>query len=486
MPPSHPRWKEVDEKLQPDDHARIVLRQLAQVDPQPLYQLYHGVGHQPYDPLAMLRMVLYLLLKGIGSPARWFEEAKLNEAVQWLGYGYQPSRRTWYDFRDRMEGCIHDLHAQLVNIAADQQHLDPAIGVQDGTSVAACASRHRMVNDQTLAARRQLLQRIIDGSAGQDQAIPRWVPPTNTGRLNLAQRMDRARDVLDRRIKNNAEKPAEKRKDPAKILVSLSDPEAPFGRDKLKVYRPLYTVQYVIEPTSHLILGYQCEAAVCDTGTLAPMIDCVQQIVDGRLRCVMADAAYCTILDLQDCQQRDIELLAPVQTNSLSAPKKSTNGVGLSNRDQFVWDAEKKTYRCPSGHELNYHSKQLKKRHGGRLLTQFRYHCPGEHCASCSLAEGCVRNPSRGRTVTRMEGQELLDAQREKMEQPATKDRYKLRGQTVERGFADAKGNRRFDRYHGRGLRRARTETGLLVLAQNLLRLDQIQRNALNHDQNTT
>jgi len=481
MPPSHPRWKEIDEKLEPDDHARMVQRQLAQLDPQSLYQLYQGVGHQAYDPLAMLRMVLYLFLKGIGSPARWCEEAKLNEAVQWLGYGYQPSRRTWYDFRDRMEGCIHDLHAQLINIAVDRQQLDPAMGVQDGTSVAACASRHRMVNDQTLAARRQLLQELIDGSVDQDDMKPMWVPPTHTGRLNLAQRMDQAREVLDRRIKNNAEKPADKRKDAAKILVSLSDPEAPLGRDKLKVYRPLYTVQYVIEPTSHLILGYQCEAAVCDTGTLAPMIDRVQEIVGGRLQCMMADAAYCTILDLQDCQERGIELLAPVQTNSFSTPKKNTNGVGLSNRDQFVWDEEKKTYRCPARHELNYHSRQTKKRHGGRSLMQFRYHCPGEHCVSCQLAAGCVSNPSRGRTVTRMEGQELLDAQRERMTQPASKDRYKLRGQTVERGFADAKGNRRFDRYHGRGLRRARTETGLLVMAQNLLRLDRLQRNALNH-----
>ena len=486
MPPSHPRWKEIDGKLPSDDHARIVQRQLSQLDLQPLLQRYQGVGQAAYEPLAMLRMILYLLLKGIGSPAKWSEEAKLNEAVQWLGFGYQPSRRTWYDFRDRMHGCIDDLHAQLVNIAIDQQHLDPTIGVQDGTSFAACASRHRMVNDHTLATRSQFLQELTDDLVDQDQAIPVWVPPTHTGRLDLAQRMDQAREVLDQRIERNAEKPADKRKDPAKILVSLSDPEAPLGKDKLKVYRPLYTVQYVIEPTSHLIVGYQCEAAVCDTGTLAPMIDRVQEIVGGRLQCMMADAAYCTILDLQDCQEREIELLAPVQTNSFSTPKKSTKGVGLSNRDQFVWDEKKKTYHCPAGHELNYHSKQTKKRHGGRSLMQFRYHCPGEHCVSCPLADGCVSNPSRGRTVTRMEGQELLDAQQAKMEQPATKDRYKLRSQTVERGFADAKGNRRFDRYHGRGLRRARTETGLLVMAQNLLRLDRLQRNALNHDETKT
>ena len=486
MPPSHPSWKQIDAKLDSNDHARIVQRQIAQLDPQTLYKIYSGVGRQAYEPTAMLRMVLYLLLKGIASPARWFEEAKLNEAVQWLGYGYKPSRRTWYDFRDRVGDCIEDLHIQLIDIAIDQQHIDPTVGVQDGTFIAACASRHRMVNDQTLSARSEFLEELIDGTRGEDQAIPMWVPPTTSGRLELAHRMERAREVLDLRIEKNAGKPKDKRKAPEKILVSLSDPEAPLGRDKLKVYRPLYTVQYVIEPTSHLILGYQCEAAVCDTGTLTPMIDRVQEIVDGRLRCMMADATYCTILDLQDCRDRDVELLAPVQTNSFSKPKQSTNGVGLSNRDQFVWDDDKNTYRCPAGHELKYLSKQTKKRHGGRSLTQLRYHCGAEHCISCPLAASCVRNPSKGRTVTRMEGQELLDAQREKMERPEIKDKYKLRGQTVERGFGDAKGNRRFDRFHGRGLRRARAETGLLVMAQNVLRHDRLQRDPLNSDETKT
>jgi transposase len=483
LPPSHRKWKQIDQGLESNHHARIVQRQVDQFDPQTLYGLYRGVGRQAYDPTAMLKMVLYMLLKGIASPARWCEEAKLNEAVQWLGYGYQPSCRTWYDFRDRVGDCIEELHKQLIHNAMDQQLLDPSDGVQDGTSIAACASRHRMVNERTLVSRRQVLQELIDGSFGENEVQPMWVPKTMDGRLELALRMDRAREVLDERIKKNAEKPKDKRKDPTNIQVSLSDPEAPLGRDKLKVYRPLYTVQYVIEPTSHLILGYQCEADVSDAGTLVPMIDQLQGIVGGRLRCMMADAAYCTILDLQDCQDRGIDLLAPVQANSFSTPKQNTNGVGLSNREQFVWDEDKKTYRCPRGHELKYHSKQQKKRHGGRSLTQLRYQCGPEHCMNCPLAANCVRNPAKGRTVTRMVGQELLDAQREKMERPEMKARYKLRGQTVERGFADAKGNRRFDRYHGRGLRRARAETGLLVVAQNILRLDRLQRDKLTTDE---
>ena len=81
--------------------------------------------------------------------------------------------------------------------------------------------------------------------------------------------------------------------------------------------------------------------------------------------------------------------------------------------------------------------------------------------------------------IKRTEGEELLEAQREKMSTEKAKAVSRLRGQTVELGFGDAKGNRRVDRFHGRGVTRACGETGLLILAQNLLRLDKLQRDAL-------
>ena len=88
--------------------------------------------------------------------------------------------------------------------------------------------------------------------------------------------------------------------------------------------------------------------------------------------------------------------------------------------------------------------------------------------------------------IKRLEGQELLDAQRQKMATEEAKARYRLRAQTVELAFADSKGNRRLTRFHGRGPTRARTETGLMVVAQNLRRLDRIEQNLLNRDYNTT
>ncbi len=177
---------------------------------------------------------------------------------------------------------VEQLHIELVQLALRQEHLDPSTGVQDGTSIAACASPHRMVNEETLRKRQQLLGEVIAGTLPQDQELPKWVPPTATGRLELEGRMQGAAKVLAERISQNAEKSGDKRKDPAKIQVSLTDPIAPLGRDKRKTFRLLYTVQTVVDPTSHLVVSYSCDAAANDNGTLAPMIDKTQQIVGGR------------------------------------------------------------------------------------------------------------------------------------------------------------------------------------------------------------
>ena len=434
----------------------------------------------------LLKMVVYQYLKGRRSPATWFEEAKLNEAMQWLGRGYTPARRTWYDFRDRVGEAVDQLHKQVIENAIEQNVLDPEVGVQDGTSVAACASRHQMINQETLDRRRQLLSDVIAGTNPPPEPLPRWVPPTDFGREDLADRMQTAAKILEERIAKNAAKQSGKRKDPAKIQVSLTDPTAPLGRDKMKVFRPLYTVQYVVEPVSRLILSYGCDAAVTDTGTLIPMIDKTQEIVGGRLKTMMADAAYCSILDLRDCAARGVELLAPVQANSFTEKKKQSQANPQLSRDEFRFDAEKNRYQCPSGHELSYCGRERKQRHGERTLWESRYRCDPVHCGSCPLAAQCLRPGSSSRMVKRLEGQELLDAQREKMSQPEVQSRYALRGQTVELGFADAKAHRGLQRFHGRGIRRGRSETGLLVLAQNLLRLDRLQQDAQNSTEPAT
>ena len=475
MPSTHQRWQTIDAKLPLDDHARIVRRQVEQLDRAVLDQLYKGRGKRAFDPVALISMVLYQYLKGRRSPATWEEEARLNEAMQWLGFGYTPSRRAWYDFRDRISDIVEKLNTQIVKLAIAQKHVDATVLALDGTSIAACASRHQMVTQETLTKRRQLLTHVIDETLPQGQQVPKWVPPTQSGREDLLRRMEIAEETLAERIDENATKRTDKRKDPARIFVSLTDPVAPLGLDKRKTYRPLYTIQTMVAPASHIIVSYICEPRPTDSGTLIPMIDKTQPIVGKKLEKVLADGGYFSVLDLRDCLDRKIDLISPPPSNEKSRECKTPSGETQIPREAFRYCAQSNSYECPQGHRLTFQYREKKKRSGDRIVLQSNYQCKLSICQACPLASRCLQGKA-ARKIKRTEGEELVEEQRGKMSTEQSKTLYRLRGQTVELCFADSKGNRRVDRFHGRGLRRASCETGLMVLSQNLLRLDKLQR----------
>ena len=155
--------------------------------------------------------------------------------------------------------------------------------------------------------------------------------------------------------------------------------------------------------------------------------------------------------------------------------------MSASNRSELVWLEDEQTYRCPAGHKLEYQYKETANRAGGRKVTMFRYHCSPDYCAGCPLAAGCVKDQSRGRTMKRLEGQELLDAQRERMKEEEAQRIHRQRGSVVERAIADVKAHRDGRRLHGRGLSRARAEIGLLILAQNILTLHRLRKQLASH-----
>lgn len=407
------------------------------------------------------------------------QEARDHDAMKWLGRGYVPSRTAWYNFRDRAARFIEQVHTQIVQRAIDEELVDPTIGVQDGTSIAAAASRHRMINRSTLDKRIEILDAVIAETFTEE--TPNWVPPTASGRLDLRQRMDTASEVLNQRIQANAEKPRDKRKDPSKIVVSTSDPDAPLGRDKMKVYRPMYTVQLMVAAYSYIILSYLCEPSSTDAGTLAPMIDKTKAIVGDRLQEVHADCGYTSILDLKACRERNIQLVAPFA----ATPSKQKSDAEKIAREDFIWDAQNNCYRCPAGNDLKYLDRGRKQRQGGQFIWESRYRSNPEDCQGCSLLAGCLKSGATRKTLKRLEGQELVDEQRQRMTDPAMQKHLKLRGQTVETAFADAKGHRKMSSFHGRGLVRVRAESGLLVVAQNIMHLDNIEKKRANPSQST-
>ena len=474
----------LDEELPTVHRARWLDRFVNEFDLTVLEELYRGSGSAPYEPAALLKLAVYAWLDGRGSPASWPELAKVNIAVRWLLRGIQPSRSCCYNFRDRVGHVLEKINADIVRMATQEGLVDPKNGFLDGTSMRAAASRHRVVNEKTLERRRQVFAEAMQNDQEDKplEAAPQWMARTQKGRIGQQKRFDQAAEEMARRQLENAKRPKDRRLAEDKIQVSLSEPEVPLGRDKEKVFCPLYTSQFVVEPSSLLILAYDVFAQTTDAGCLPIMLDKTKSVIGHPLHTAVADGGYASLLDIQACEQRGTELIAgPIKDEEQKSekPKKSKASKKRSpklDKSEFTFIPEEQLYRCPEGHMLKLREKTRVERRGGQTLVELRFQCSPDHCIGCRRQPHCVDNPHRGRLIKRLEGQELLDAHREKMKTDRAKKLYRTRGQVIERAFADTKQHRQGRRFHGRGLQRAKAEVGLLVLAQNFLAILRLRK----------
>ena len=103
----------------------------------------------------------------------------------------------------------------------------------------------------------------------------------------------------------NKKRPSSKRKQPEKIVVSLGDPEAAVGRDKLKVFRPLYNTQLIYDLDCPLITAYDVFPWQNDAGTMKPMLRWpADQFVEIRQAVGIDPEAACDRPEHGDCPQR--------------------------------------------------------------------------------------------------------------------------------------------------------------------------------------
>jgi hypothetical protein len=208
---------------------------------------------------------------------------------------------------------------------------------------------------------------------------------------------------------------------------------------------------------------------ITDVGTIGPMLDQVESSLGIKPTQIHADAAYASLMDLQACAARNVELIAPVKTNGLSKEKKSKKVDERLSRDQFHFDVETHTYTCPAGHAMRYFDRDNRKRVGGVVIME-RFKQVAEKCQACPLAKQCLRG-AKQRSIARPIGYEVVEEQMAKMTDELASESRALRAQTIERTNADIKQRIGVRRFGVATLRRAKNFLALTVFVLNVMTL---------------
>jgi len=324
-----------------------------------------------------------------------------------------------------------------------------------------------LIKAASLSPAPSALPTLVEGSSSR----LRWTGKNPATRFLQRQRYHQAWQHLEQRKRHqqetNARRAKCKRRSPERIKVSPTDPEAPLGFDKTKVFCPLYDVQLVCDLDSRFVLGYGVFAAVTDANLLVPALERARDLSGAMPTTVLNDGKYVTIMNLKYCDDHGVTMYSPLPNES-EAKRKTAQQIP---KREFTWLPMEQTYRCPEGHLLALRRSETRPRQLTETLIEYQYRCPATYCQNCPRQDACTRTPQRGRVINRSEHDDLWDKLRERMGKGESQALYKLRKQTVELQYADLKEHRGLRRFTCFGMKRAQIQVGLLVLVHDGLEL---------------
>lgn len=406
-----------------------------------------------------------------------------DATVKYLVRSHRATKSALYRFRDKAKAYVDDLHQQLVHVAIENGLITGEDAAIDGTFCSALASRHRMINEDTLKRRMEKLSDAFNHDHQetlQEQVStpsPRWMASTPDGRQEQLDRYQQAKVVLDKRLAKNQGKYKSEQTNPVKIFVSTSDPKVPIGRDKRKCFRPLWPMQCMTEPKTGIILAANIFERVTDVGTIGSMIDLTNAITGTKIVRVYADAGYSFAQDISACKERQVDLIASVMENSFTAAnkkkKRATESEQASKftRSEFRFDCQTNQCTCPAGKVAIGTKNGHRKNADGEKLMMTKFHFQVTDCQSCPLMEKCLKPDEQQRRLTQMESQVVLDEQRAKMTPELASTCRSIRAQSAEFTFANTKSRLNMEKIGCRTIERARAIALLHIVAVNLFRL---------------
>lgn len=208
--------------------------------------------------------------------------------------------------------------------------------------------------------------------------------------------------------------------------VSTTDPESGYMVRDGKPEGVFYLDHRTVDHKYNIITDVHVTAG--NVHDSAPYVARLKYILERfgfekTLEAVALDAGYFTSYICKKLQEKDI--YAVVGGRAFTPVK------GLIAKWRFKFDPEKNVYVCPQKHELKYSTTDRK---GYR-----QYKSDPSHCAKCPLLQECTRSKNKQKVITWHVWQESKEWVKQNGRSKSGKYLYRLRYQTIERSFEDAK-----------------------------------------------
>lgn len=393
-------------------------------------------GRPSLDPIVLFKMMLIGYLYGIRSERQLEQDIIPNAAYRWfLGLSLSesvPDHSTLsWNRNNRFKGTtvFQEIFDEVVRLAIGHHMVTGRILITDSTHIQADANKNRYQMQEVVDTPQAYLEQL-EIAINQDRVLheKKPLPPApeeELGKVRKTSTTDPESGFMMRKGKPEGFFYLDHRTVDAKFNIITDTFVTPGNVNDSTVY--LGRLKHQMETFG---FGATLEAVLLDSGYMTPHI--CKQTVEMGLFALIA------------------ERQAPTKEGTL--PKK-----------QFAYDSGRDVYVCPAGKELAYATTN---RSGFK-----EYRSDAEICKSCPLQGTCIPGASNRRTVQRHIWEEAKEQVALNGQSEIGKVLYRLRSQTIERSFADAKVLHVLRRCRFRGKEKVQEQALMTAVAQNIKKI---------------
>jgi len=408
------------------------------------------VGNSPYDPRAMLKLLVYGYSYGVRSSRRLERETHYNLSFIWLTGGLKPDHKTIAEFRRKHKGALSRVLKQCARFCLKLDLIAGNTLFVDGSKVRANASlSHHWTEDRCRKRLEKIDSRIEEILSECDLADDQ---ESGSGSLVAMQEELADQQTLRRKVQETLKQ----LQSDQRSSVNTTDPDCVRIRGRQGSHAG-YNMQTVVDEKQGLIVHADVVANNNDLGQLVNQTEQAHETLGRSCETVCADAGYCNYDELEKFDHEHTRVIVPSPRQASTKPAKPFD------KSEFQYDCENDVYVCPAGEVLSFRCIEDKRRKIYRTEVGV--------CRQCCHFGECTTSHKLGRKIVRYVNEELRERLQSEYERPDSQAIYELRKQKAELPFGHIKRNLNADHFLLRGLDGVRAEASLLASCFNLARM---------------
>ncbi|SHF18557.1 Transposase [Desulforamulus putei DSM 12395] len=400
-----------------------------------------NIGRPSIDPVVLIKLLMLQALYGIRSMRQTIKEVEVNVAYRWfLGYGLQeqiPHFSTFgknYERRFKESDLFEKIFVHILMEAIKYGFIKSDAVFIDATHVKASANKNKYVKKMAQhRAHKYKRELLIEINADREANGKKPFEDSND---------------------NNKDGDSPKKDSVKEIKESTTDPESGMFHKGEKERCFAYTASVACD-RNNFILGVKVAPGnIHDSQVFSDLFQEVSEKFP-EIEAVVVDAGYKTPGVCREIIEAGKLPVMPY--------KRPMTKDGYFKKRDYVYDEYYDCYLCPNNQVLRYSTTN---RAGYR-----EYKSDPKICSKCPMRMQCTLSKSCTKVVTRHVWEHYMEIAEDIRHTPWGKELYKMRGETIERVFADAKEKHGMRYTNLRGLRKVGHYLTLLFACINLKKL---------------